>query len=363
VIVFVQVIFRLLADFVGLIALSVRPRRSVEAENLFLRRELALYEERGVNPRRVDAATRVSLAFLSRLFDWRDALVVVRPDTLIRWHQAGWRLLWRWKARPGRPPIPMELRQLIRRMALENPLWGEERIANELLLKLGLRVSPRTVRKYMPKQPPGRPRRDQRWATFLRNHAKVIIACDFFVTVTATFRLLYVFVLIHHGSRRLLHFNVTAHPTAAWTLQQLREAIGFEDTYRCLIHDRDSIFARDLDESIKSLGLRVLKSPPHSPMANAVCDRVIGTIRRECLDWLIPLSESHLRSILKEWVTHYNEARPHMALGPGVPDPPAGAVLRTNGKSRHHLGARAIVCARSVLGALHHEYSLAPAQA
>lgn len=177
---------------------------------------------------------------------------------------------------------------------------------NELLLKLGLRVSPRTVRKYMPKRPPGRPRGDQRWATFLRNHAKAIVACDFFVAVTATFRLLYVFVVIHHSSRRLLHFNVTTHPTAAWTLQQLREVIGLEGAYRYLIHDRDSIFARSLDESIKNLGLTVLKSPPHSPKANAICERVIGTIRRECLDWLIPLSESHLRSMLKVWVTHYN---------------------------------------------------------
>jgi putative transposase len=127
--------------------------------------------------------------------------------TVIRWHRAGWRLLWRYKSRPGRPPIPLELRQLIRRMAMENFLWGEERIANELLLKLGIRVSPRTVRKYMPKHPPGPPRGDQRWATFLRNHAKAIIACDFFVAVTATFRLLYVFVLMHHGSRRLVHLQ------------------------------------------------------------------------------------------------------------------------------------------------------------
>ena len=129
--------------------LSLGPRRSVEAENLFLRRQLTLHQERGVRPRRVDAATRLSLALLSRLFDGRDALVVVRPETLIRWHRAGWRLFWRIKSRPGRPPIPLELRRLIRRMASENPLWGEERIANELLLKLGLRVSPRTVRKYM----------------------------------------------------------------------------------------------------------------------------------------------------------------------------------------------------------------------
>jgi hypothetical protein len=207
-------------------------------------------------------ATRVSLALLSKLFDWRGSLVVVRPETLIRWHREGFRLLWRLKSRPGRPAIPVELRQLIRRMAAENPLWGEERIANELLVKLGLRLSPRTVRKYMPKISPGRPRGDQRWSTFLRNHAEAILACDFFVTVTASFRLLYVFVLIHHGSRRLVHCDVTAHPTAAWTLQQLREAIGFERAYRYLIYDRDSIFARSLDASIKGFGLRVLKSPP-----------------------------------------------------------------------------------------------------
>jgi putative transposase len=158
----------------------------------------------------------------------------------------------------------VELRQLIRRMAGESPLWGEERVASELLVKLGIRVSPRTVGKYMPKRPPGRPRGDQRWATFLTNHAKAIIACDFFVAVTATFRSLYVFVLIHHASRQLLHINVTAHPTAAWTLQQLREAIGEEDGYRCLIHDRDSIFAKNLDESLERLGLEILKSPPHS---------------------------------------------------------------------------------------------------
>jgi putative transposase len=247
-------------------------------------------------------------------------------------------------------------------MATENPLWGEERIANELRLKLGLHVSPRTVRKYMPKRPSGRPRGDQRWSTFLRNHAQGIVACDFFVSVTVTFRLFYVLVLIEHGSRRLLHFNTTQHPTAAWTLQQLREALGYGD-FRYLIHDRDRIFAKSLDASIKNLGLTVLKSPPHSPKANAICERVIGTIRRECLDWLIPLSESHLRSMLKVWVTHYNEARPHMALGPGVPDPPAGAVPRVDEKSRHHLGARAFVCARSVLGGLHHEYSVARAPA
>jgi transposase InsO family protein len=363
VIVLARIVLRLLADLAGLVALSLRRQRSVEAENLFLRRQLALYQERGIKARRVDAATRVSLALLSQLFDWRDALVVVRSETLIRWHRAGWRLFWRIKSRPGRPPIPLELRHLIRRMATENPVWGEERIANELLLKLGLWVSPRTVRKYMPKRPPGRPRGDQRWATFLRNHASAIVACDFFVAVTAMFQLLYVLVVIEHGSRRVLRVAVTAHPTAAWTLQQLREVVGFDRAHRHLIHDRDSIFARCLDESIRNPGLTVLQSPPQSPKANAICERVIGTIRRECLDWLIPLSESHLGSILRERVGHYNHGRPHMALGPGVPDPPSQLVPSETQLTRHRIGERLGVRARSVLGGLHHEYLPAPARA
>jgi len=316
-----------------------------------------------MKPRRIDAATRASLAWLSRWCDWRSCLMVVRPETVLRWHRAGWRLFWRCKSRPGRPPIPLELRQLIRRMAIKNPLWGEERIANELLLKLGLRVSPRTVRKYMPKRPPGRPRGEQRWSTFLRNHAKAIVACDFFVAVTATFRLLYVFVVIEHGSRRLVRVAVTAHPSAVWTLQQLREVVGFDHAHRYLIHDRDSIFAKSLDESIRNLRLTVLKSPPNSPKANAICERVIAKIRRECLDWLIPLSESHLRLILKSWVDHYNHGRPHMALGPGVPDPPSEGVPSATQLSRHRIGERLVVRARSLLGGLHHEYLLAHALA
>jgi putative transposase len=173
--------------------------------------------------------------------------------------------------------------------------------------------------------------RDQRWSTFLRNHARAIVACDFFVV-------------------------------AAWTLQQLREAISYEDGHRYLIHDRDSIFAKNLDESIGKLAMQVLKSPPRSPKANAICERVIGTIRRECLDWLILLSEPHLRSILKEWVTHYNRGRPHMSLGPGVPDPPQPPAAPLHHKSRHRIGAGLSLCVKSVLGGLHHEYSLAPTQ-
>jgi putative transposase len=314
-----------------------------------------------VKPHRVDAATRISLAWLSRLFDWRAALVVVRPETLVRWHRAGFRLLWRFRSRLGRPPIPLELRQLIRRLAVENQLWGEDRIANELLLKLGLRVSPRTVRKYMPRRPPRLPRGDQHWSTFLRNHSHAIVACDFFLVVTATFRQLYVFVMIEHGSRRLVHMNVTPHPSATWTLQQLREAIAFGDGYRYLLHDRDSIFAGHLNDSIRRLGLTVLKSPPRTPTANAICERVIGTIRRECLDWLIPLSASHLRSILKSWTEHDNRGRPHMSLGPDVPDPPADLAQIPHENSRHYVDRRLVVHAKTILGGLHHEYSLVAA--
>jgi putative transposase len=206
----------------------------------------------------------------------------------------------------------------------------------------------------------GRPRGDQYWSTFLKNHAQAIVACDFFVAVTSTFRVLYVLVVIEHHSRRLIHYNVTAHPSAQWTRQQLREAVGYESRNQYLIHDRDSIFSADLDESIQRLGLRVLKSPPRSPTANAICERVIGTIRRECLDWLIPLSEAHLRNVLKTWVGHYNHGRAHMALGPGVPDPLQNMVLPLP-KSRHRLDDFGSICAKSILGGLHHEYSLARA--
>jgi len=184
-----------------------------------------MFQERKAKPRAPDTPIRITLVLLSRLFSWRDALLIVQPQTLIRWHRQGFRLFWRWKSRPGRPPIPVELRQLIREMAMDNPSWGEERVANELLLKLGIRVSLRTVRKYMPKSPQGRPRGDQRWSTFVRNHASAILACDFCVVVTARFRLFYVFIVIEHQTRRMVHCNITTNPTATWTRQPLREAI------------------------------------------------------------------------------------------------------------------------------------------
>src|ERR1022692_3668761 len=175
---FVQIAIQVVADVSRWWTLAFRSTQSINAENLFLRRQLALYIERGVKPRRVDSVTRIVLVILSRFFHGRDALVVVRPETMVRWHRAGWKLFWRLKSRPGRPPIPLKIQAPIRRMANENPSWGEERIANELLLKLGIQVSPRTVSKYLPTRPTHRPRGDMRWSTFLRLHAQGIIACS-----------------------------------------------------------------------------------------------------------------------------------------------------------------------------------------
>jgi putative transposase len=348
---------RLLFDIVTLARLAVTSHAQLAAENLFLRKQVALYQERHVKPKRPDPATRVVLVVLSRLLDWRALLTVVQPDTLIRWHREGWRLLWRWKSRPGRPPIPRELQRLILSMAQANPSWGEERIANELRLKLGLTVSPRTVGRYLRAMRPRRGgRRSQRWATFVRNHAHAVVACDFFTTVTVRFRILYVFVVLEVGTRRILHWNVSEHPTAEWTIQQFREVITPETAHRFVLHDRDSIFAAAVDRAIASMGRHVLKTPVRTPQANAFCERVVGTIRRECLDWLLPIHEGHLRWILHEWVTHYNRGRPHASLGPGIPDPlPEQNQLVSTG---HRLPTHARVIATPILGGLHHEYHL-----
>jgi len=343
-------------DLVRLARLAVHSHSALAAENLFLRKQLAMFQERKVKPRRADHATRWMMATLSRMFPWSNSLMNVKPDTLIRWQRKGFRLFWRWKSKPtGRPRLPKDLRKLIREIAADNPIWGEERIANELKLKLGIRVSPRTVGKYLRDGPARVPDPKQRWLTFVHNHAKVIVACDFFVVVTATFRPLYVFVIMELETRRILHQNVTAHPTAEWTLQQFREALPGEHPYRFVIHDRDSIFSTRLDQAVKDLGVRVLRTPGRAPTANSVCERFGGTLRRECLDYLIPINERHLKLTINEWVLHYNRGRPHSSLGPGFPEPNQDKVPAHH---RHKLPAGYRVMKTSVLGGLHHEYRL-----
>ncbi len=296
-------------DAVAFVRSLPRSQSALAAENLFLRKQLTFFVEREQTPRRTDNATRFTMAALARMFDWKNALIVVKPDTLIRWHRKGFRLFWRWKSRPkGRPPVPEELRKLIYEMATSNVTWGEERNAHELVVKLGIRVSPRTVRKYMPTQDDsdrGARHSSQRWATFVRNHANAIVAADFVTVVTARFRFLYVFVVMEVGTRKILHINLTSHPTAEWTLQQFREAIPCEHDYRFVIVDRDGKFSEDLRRSVRSMGVRVLRTPRMAPQANAYCERLLGTTRRECLDYLIPLSEIHLRRVLAEWRDYY----------------------------------------------------------
>ena len=244
----VSVVWELLRDGLQFINVIVRSRTAVAAEVLFLRKQLAYYQDHKIRPRRLSDAARLLLALWSRLFNWKEALAIVTPATFVRWHRKSFKLYWRWKSRGGRPQLPKEIQQLIARLVWENVTWGEERIADELSLKLGIYVSPRTVRKYWPGQPGGAGRirtPSQHGRTFVRNHAQGIIACDFLLAVTARFQVLYVFLMMEVASRRIVHYNVTAHPTADWRLQQFREAIRSDHSYQFLIHDRDWIFSRE----------------------------------------------------------------------------------------------------------------------
>ncbi len=229
-----------------------------------------------------------------------------------------------------------------------------------LLMRFPLHVKPDAqFRMYMPERSDGPHggRTDQRWATFVRNHAESIVACNFFAVVTASFKVLYVFVVVEHATRRIVHVNVTAHPSSDWTLQQLREAIPGDHGYRFLIRDRDRKFGDELDRSVRHLGLRELKTPVRTPVANAICERTIGTIRRECLDYLIPITGNHLRRILRKWASHFNAGRPHSSLGPGIPDSPEDLPVPLQ-VHRHRIPSRHRVISRSILGGLHHEYAL-----
>ena len=347
----------LAGDVLLFFRLLFRSRTALSAEVLFLRKQLAFYEGRQVQPRRLNDSARFSLILWSRLCNWKEGLVIVKPETLISWHGKGFKLFWKWKSQAGRPRIPENVCKLIVQMAQENSTWGQARVAAELSLKLGIYVSPCTVRAYWPPEPERRGRRrtsSQNWKTFVRNHAQSIVACDFLVVVTARFRTLYVFLLMEVRTRRIVHCNVTAHPTATWTLQQLRETIPSDHSYRFLIHDRDSIFSA-VDQQLKAFRLRVLHTPARAPKANAYCERLVGSVRRECLDFMIPLGEKRLRRILLEWVTHYNQGRPHLSLGPGIPER-AAVFPPLQDHDEHSFPHDCKVAARAVLGGLHHEY-------
>jgi len=309
-------------------------------------------------PNRLTDSARLSLLLWSRWFDWRNPLVVVKPETFIGWHRRAFQLFWRWKSHGGRPRLPRNLRAFIAEMVRENPTWGEARVASELALKLGIRVSPRTVRTYWPQDlSPRQGPSSQCRMTIVRNHARAIVASDFVIAVTLRFRILYVFVVMEIKSRKILHVNVTPHPTSSWTLQQLREAIPNDHDYRWLIHDRSGIFSGELDGAMNTFGIAVLKTPVQAPKANAYCERLIGSLRRECLDWFIRLNERHVCTLAREWAVHYNQGRPHKSLGPGIPDPPPGLPVGRQ-VHRHDIPDGFSIKKKSILGGLHHEFRL-----
>jgi transposase InsO family protein len=252
--------------------------------------------------------------------DWRSALVIVKPETVIRWHRQGFRLYWRWKSkacRPGRPMIEPELRALIRRMSKDNPTWGAPRIQSELKL-LGHDIAESTVAKYMVRhrKPPS-----QTWRTFLDNHAPDLIGIDFFTVPTATFRVLYCFVVLRHDRRRVAHFNVTANPTAQWTAQQIVDAFPFEEAPRYMIRDRDDIYGESFRKRVKNMGIEEVVIAARSPWQNPYCERMIGSIRRECLDHVMIVSETHLQRILASYFDYYHSCRPHLSLDRNSPTP------------------------------------------
>jgi len=281
------------------------PKVHLAFENLALRQQLAVYRQSVKRPK-LRPRDRVFWALLSKIWpNWRSALAIVQPETVIKWHRQGFKLFWRWKSRngkAGRPPVEREIRDLIRQMSRENTTWGAPRIVSELAL-LGHDVAEGTVAKYMvrSRKPPS-----QTWRTFLDNHVPDIAACDFFTIPTVTFRVLYVFIVMRHDRREIVHFNITTNPHAEWTAQQIINAFQYEESPRFLIRDRDGIYGDCFNSRMKSMGIEEVLIAPRSPWQNPYCERAVGSIRRECLDHMIVLNERHLRRILKDYFDYYH---------------------------------------------------------
>jgi len=324
-------------------------RRMLLLENLALRQQLAALKRRDARPR---------LAVFDKLFwvmarrfwsGWKQALIVVNPETVVQWHRAGFRLYWKLISKVRRPigrrQTPKEVRELIFRMVAENPTWGAPRIHGELLM-LGFDVSERTISRWM-KRAPRDPERAKRWLAFLRNHREAIAAMDFFTVPTVTFSVLYCFFVISHDRRRILHFNVTKHPASLWIVQQLREAFPFESAPRILIFDRDGKYGVEVPAAVRSLKITPVRTSFESPWQNGVAERWVESCRRDLLDHIIAANESHLKRQLSEYVDYYHEDRTHLGLGKGTPH------------SRIPSTALGRVASRERLGGLHHRYDRA----
>src|SRR5215471_3900527 len=316
---------------VSLLLAAVRsfflPRSRLQLEIVLLRHQLTVLRRPAPRQPRLTNGDRLLFVSLFRL--WPDvlrSLVILRPKTVVRWHCQGWRAYWRWRSRaqPGRPRTPADVRALIREVSAANPLWGAPRIHGELL-KLGVAVAQSTVSKYMARQrrPPG-----QRWSTFLRNHADAIACADLFVVPTITFKLLFGFIVLRHARRQLVWIGVTAHPTAEWLARELSEAFPWDSAPRYLVRDRDRSYGAPFRRRLRSMGIRDRPTAPYSPWQNGHAERLIGSIRRECLDHLIVLNAAHLRRVLRGYAEYYNCWRTHLSL---AKDAPLGRRVRSDG--------------------------------
>jgi transposase InsO family protein len=332
----------LLYFVLAVLATPFKSKKRLEAENAALRHQLIVLR------RKVPGRVRLTNSdrwFFIQLYRWFPSilkvLTIIRPETLVRWHRAGFRGYWRWKSRQGggRPQIDADLRALIRRMSIENPLWGAPRIHGELL-KLGFAGAQSSVAKYMIKRrgPPS-----QGWRTFLRNHAPDIAAMDLFVAPTIGFDLLYAFVIVRLGRRELVWINVTTNPTAEWIAGQLTEAFPWNEAPRYLTRDRDRIYGSIVTRRMRAMGIRDKPTAPASPWQNGFAERLIGSIRRECMDHFIVLGEAHLRRILRAYAGYYNDIRTHRSLDK---DAPVSRAVQRSG----------IISSHPILGGLHHHY-------
>src|ERR1700732_5173622 len=320
----------------------LKSRASLEAENLVLRQQVIVLSRKSRSRLRLRNIDRLIFVWLYRFFpSILNAITVVKPETVIRWHRRGFRAYWRWKSRRrgGRPRIDREIRDLIRRMSKENPLWGAARIHGELLM-LGIEVAQSTVARYMIKRQ-GSP--SQGWETFLRNHAAGIASLHLFVVRTISFKLLYGLVILRHTRRRLVRISVTSNPTAEWIAGQVTDAFPWDEAPRHLIRDRDGAFGPAYTHRIRAMGIRDHPTAPRSPWQNGHVERLIGSIRRESLDHLVVFDEAQLRRVLKNYAFYYNQVRTHLSLHKNAPD------FRRPQKIGH-------IAAIPILGGLHHQY-------
>jgi transposase InsO family protein len=335
----------------GTAADLVKSKSELIAENAFLRQQLIVLKRQVKQPKLSPRDRGVLVLLVSRVQDWKNALVIVKPDTLLKWHRQGFKLFWRHKSKgtTRQPRLSEETITLIQQIAVENRRWGAKRIRGELL-KLGIRVNKGTIRHYMwqarRKLPPQH--HGQTWSTFLSNHASEIWACDFVQTYDVFFRTIFLFFIIEHGTRRVVHAGVTRAPTDAWVAQQLREATPFGEGPRFLICDHDDKYGTQFEHVAEGAGIEIIHTPFCTPKANAHCERLIGSVRRECLDFVAILSDAHARRLIQAYVIFFNQARPHQGIDQQIPEPPLLAPLPENDHRR--------IVGVPILGGLHHDY-------